>query len=116
LTLFKNAQKECEPTEISKKILFKTIGQNCISEQNTFPKQEITIYPNPFTNRITILNANTILKLKIYNSKGSLIKSISTTPDSKKEISLDETPPGIYFIQCIDANNKTKILRIIKSE
>lgn len=52
------------------KIQFKTIGQNCISEQNTFPKQEITIYPNPFTNRITILNANTILKLKIYNLKG----------------------------------------------
>ena len=107
---------ECEPTEISKKIQFKTIGQNCISKQNTYQKQEITIYPNPFTNRITILNANNILKLKIYNSKGNLIKSISTTPDSKKEISLDETPPGLYFIQCTDANNNTEIFRMIKSK
>ncbi|MBK9282754.1 MAG: SBBP repeat-containing protein [Sphingobacteriaceae bacterium] len=61
--------------------------------------KEILIYPNPFTNIITIMNSGIIeLPVNIYDVLGSLIYS-SNILIGKSEIDLTERPCGIYFIR-----------------
>ena len=81
------------------------------------------IYPNPFTDIITI-NINTelleteILHIEVFNQLGSKVRTIqSTSKNSQIEINLSGVLPGMYFIR-IDASKNTEfngaVLKAIK--
>lgn len=73
------------------------------------PDNSITVYPNPFKERISIKANSThreVASVKIYNLKGQLVKNFATTEFHNSELSWDgrdnqnrELASGIYLIR-----------------
>lgn len=84
-----------------------------VNEQNNLQVKEITIYPNPFKNLITIsyvLNEPTQVVLKIFNSYGDLIAEPvhAYQVEGKHQVKWNARGlvEGIYYYR-IQAGNKT---------
>jgi len=74
----------------------------------------ITLYPNPFTEKITISYPNSNYEIKISNSLGQEIANFSNLENSKTII-LKTLKSGIYFVQIVNhKNNYLKTFKIIK--
>ncbi|MCF8351008.1 MAG: choice-of-anchor D domain-containing protein [Bacteroidales bacterium] len=75
-------------------------------ELETFPEEltgneiRIKIYPNPSTGRYTIdfLDEELSGQLAVFNFQGNLLDTYHFSEQSKLQISLDEFPNGIYFL------------------
>lgn len=78
-------------------------GTTNISEQPS-DKNIIIIYPNPSTGNFTITFSEIINQahIKIYNLPGDVIFEEFTLNESKKEITLNHIPQGIYFVHVFD--------------
>lgn len=72
---------------------------------------DLKIYPNPFTDVITISDTNEILNLKITDISGRVIKTIEK-PASK--INLSELTSGVYFMTIYQKGGKSQTQKIIK--
>lgn len=66
---------------------------------------EMTIYPNPFNEKITVVFKGNPELFQIYNVLGSVIYS-SVIKESKTEIDLSDQAKGIYFIKAGSLNKK----------
>jgi len=88
-----------------------TITQNAVdctglsTEAST--KEDLSIYPNPFQAKITIISAKNVVAW-IYNSIGSLILE-QKLESERNEIDLSKEPNGIYFVKV-----GTQVKKIIK--
>lgn len=73
----------------------------------------VTLYPNPTDSKIQINAEHRIETLKCFQSNGQLV--FETTPESKQfELSVQELPNGVYFIQTSDELGFVSQLRFIK--
>jgi hypothetical protein len=83
------------------------------TENNTIAENDITIFPNPINSSFKINSSinleNTTLKL--YNTLGSLVKTILIKRPQIFNIS--ELSKGVYFLK-LDANNNNKIQKTYK--
>lgn len=61
-------------------------------------KQEISIYPIPFSNSLTIISNEINQPILIYNALGSIVYS-STIQNAKAEINLSNQAAGIYYLK-----------------
>lgn len=76
--------------------------------ENEFSETSISLYPNPFTNKITLVVGEAKQNLiQVYNSLGMLI--YTSVIKEKTEINLTQQPSGIYFVRI-----GTEIKKIIK--
>jgi hypothetical protein len=66
--------------------------------KNATNAAQVIVYPNPFTNKITIASNTTRETIRIYNTLGSIIYN-SIPGNEKTEIDLSDQPSGIYFIK-----------------
>ena len=84
-------------------------------------KEEVLIYPNPTDGDITVVwnnNYDKGLTLTIYNSVGSLVKTVQVPPQVNEiTVDLGDTKPGIYLLQLRDNMNGILIntSRVIKN-
>lgn len=77
--------------------------------------ERITIYPNPFTNEITILNENgDNYSVAIYNIAGELVFSENDISGTTKNLSIGHLTNGVYFLVCRFSSGKTYSTPIIK--
>lgn len=58
---------------------------------------QISFYPNPAHNYITIKNSDNIISINIHNIKGKLVKT-ANIHNGTQQISISDLNPGIYFI------------------
>ena len=84
---------------------------------DTIPdKMNITVYPNPFTNEVTIKSENSgdiIGKtIKLYDATGKLFVTL-TIQSQKTVIPLSNFPAGIYFIK-IEGMKAPGVFKLIK--
>jgi len=83
---------------------------SALSVDNVTPIGEITLYPNPSSDRVFIKNNNQLInEVWIYDVTGRLISSQSV---SNQAIDLTNLKAGIYFIKPNNLN--TKSFQIIK--
>lgn len=61
-------------------------------------RADITVYPNPFSNKINIISNGSKELVEIFNAIGSVIYS-SITHSEKTEIDMNNQSNGIYFIR-----------------
>lgn len=61
--------------------------------------KNITFYPNPANNYITIRNTADIISIKIHDVKGILVKTIDIQ-NGNQQIDISDLNAGIYFIEC----------------
>ncbi|WP_284464404.1 fibronectin type III domain-containing protein [Chryseobacterium sp.] len=74
-------------------------------------KHDIIIYPNPFTDTITISGEQELKSLSIYDASGKIVKEVRS---SEKTISLHELNSGMYMIKLIMKNGSSKIIKAVK--
>jgi hypothetical protein len=89
-----------------------TLAVTAISK-NTFLQNNLSIYPNPFSDKINIDNQSGLsLTIDIIDLKGKLIK---TTQSNQINIGMDlnELTPGIYFITVSNESEKATF-KIVK--
>lgn len=73
--------------------------------------KELNILYDSQSQQITILNANDISTINIYNSQGKLIKSQKIVDE---RISISQFQKGLYIIELVQENQQVKRLKIIK--
>ncbi|MFL9833578.1 T9SS type A sorting domain-containing protein [Chryseobacterium terrae] len=78
---------------------------------NDLKLNDFKIYPNPFTDIITISETDDIQNLKITDVSGRLIKTIEK---ASSKINLNDLKPGIYFITFKQKDGKSQTIKAIK--
>ena len=74
--------------------------------------EKITVYPNPFTNQITVkLSSLENAKVEIYNLIG---EKVYDSPFSHEVLQLNGLASGAYLLKTIQKNNTVSITKIIK--
>lgn len=77
-----------------------------------FDTNELSVYPNPVQNNLTITNISTIDSVTIFSILGQEVKSQKVNA-LKVEINTSELSNGIYFVKVI-ADGKEKTVKIVK--
>jgi hypothetical protein len=79
-------------------------------------KLELTAYPNPTTNFLT-LNVGkaelSTLRFQLYDISGKLIESRKIV-SSTETIGMENLPSAIYFLKVVNNNKEVKTFKIIK--
>jgi len=99
------AQGVQQPYEIST-----TVGIN-----ETAINLELSVYPNPTTNYLTLKVEETEgLTFQLYDLQGKVIES-KPVNNTSTNISLEEQPSAIYFLNALKNNQLLKTFKIIKN-
>lgn len=98
-----------------------------IGDRNWFPNyistgviskkfNEISIYPNPVTNKLYINLGKTINvdRIALYDITGKIIKSINNIERNEVSMDVNNVLPGMYLIKLFDGNTSVGARKIIK--
>ena len=77
----------------------------------TATKHDFTIYPNPFTDVVTILGDAQLQSVSVYDASGKMVKEIKS---SEKTVSLHDLNSGMYMIKLTMKNGTSKTVKAIK--
>jgi N-acetylmuramoyl-L-alanine amidase/Secretion system C-terminal sorting domain len=88
-----------------------------ITSINDIQKENLSVYPNPFTNNITLtLNIANQVNLTLFDVEGRMVLTQNTTPKNK-QIQLDlikyKLNSGLYLLK-VTSENITQTIRLIK--
>lgn len=75
---------------------------------------ELSLYPNPISNRFFIKNSSLIHALRIVDVNGKVHHNQTAINNSVVEVSLQHLPTGIYFVRIEDEFNNKIYKKIIK--
>jgi len=80
-----------------------------------FGQQQYAVYPNPVKDNFTInvKGSGDVLKVKVINVIGQLVKEAEANNTDQLNIDLQNVPAGIYYVQIIRAD-KVCVQKIIK--
>lgn len=73
-------------------------------------ESKISLYPNPAKDKVFIRHQEKLNQVKVYNTNGALVKSISDF-DNGSAINISDLPAGVYLVQ---VNNETQSFKLIK--
>ena len=72
-----------------------------------YGQQQFAVYPNPTngTFNINVKSSGDVLKVKVINVIGQLVKEVEATQTNELQIDLQNQPSGIYYVQITRADN-----------
>lgn len=87
-------------------------GMSTVSAVET--ANEISAYPNPARESITITNINNVTKIEISNILGQVVSSYANLPKDMVTLKLNGFNKGIYFISLIEKDRIVKTMKFTK--
>lgn len=75
--------------------------------------EKVALYPNPFTNTLTIDNLENVSEVIVSNVLGQRVMTLDQV-DRKMVVSTSDLETGVYFITIVDNNNNTRTERMVK--
>ena len=84
-----------------------------LSSENINFSDEILIYPNPFSDFLTIDSKIKITEISISNILGQNIESFEISNNISK-LNLENLKPGLYFIRLMNENEIIETIKIVK--
>jgi len=90
--------------------------QNVILGTNDITAQvSISIFPNPFTDRITLEAKNvSLIGIEIYNVLGKKVREIKQNIGDETTIDVSSLTSGVYLLKATDSKNNVTTKKIIK--
>lgn len=88
-----------------------------LSNEEVVFDSEISIYPNPAKDKLTIetFQDHRNIRIAVYNILGELKKTLDLhNPKRKQEISLTGLTSGMYFLKLSNSQSLSKVYKIIK--
>lgn len=81
-------------------------------EETVTNTQNVNVYPNPFSNQITVSSETGLQKIELFHANGQVIENVSV---SGKEFTLETSQlmNGVYFLQVTNLEGM-EIIKIIK--
>jgi pimeloyl-ACP methyl ester carboxylesterase len=89
--------KQTEVSKTDNRIVIRTDAESTNVSSNRF-ENNISIYPNPVKDVVTIKAVDDIQKIEIINSKGQVVKMI-TAESNQITVDLSIVPKGLYFVK-----------------
>jgi Leucine-rich repeat (LRR) protein len=88
----------------------KTLGTSI----NPFNKGFNRIFPNPFTNTLTVQNAKDVKRISFLNLLGQTMLEIHTSGQETVAISTAELPKGLYMVRFTGENGEGIVRTLVK--
>ena len=89
------------------------VSVGTVSARNELAKGDITVYPNPTTDKFMLKNVQGISSLEIYNIAGKKMKSIPVS--AGREYWVNDLRNGLYVVRFLDKKDKVvKVVRLSK--
>lgn len=79
----------------------------------TYEGANISVYPNPANDVLTISTTQDLQNLSIVDLSGQIVKEVNTIGFSSAQVSTSDLKNGVYFVQILDASNRTGIQKIV---
>ena len=86
--------------------------KNCISTKDATGKNEITVFPNPANDRITIQSATEIVKVELFNTAGQKVME-KTASGNEVVMEILEISAGEHSLKVFTADKKHRIFKIL---
>ncbi|MEX1193165.1 MAG: T9SS type A sorting domain-containing protein [Brumimicrobium sp.] len=83
-----------------------------LSVSNQQAQNAVSIYPNPFTNKLSIVNLKDFQSLKVIDVTGKVVKEMNISEPSI-QLNAEKWEKGIYFLQ-MNKNGKSHTFKLIK--
>jgi len=96
--LFLESCNEERSTPVNSTPIQQSITEDELLFENEISPNEILIYPNPTNATFFIQNIKEQFNLKIYTSRGVLVKSFVLQPNQKVEISTEGWSKGLFYL------------------
>jgi len=80
---------------------FEELSEQCLTATHGVleQKMEVSVYPNPFANKLNVLSNRTISgTIYILNNSGQIVRIIISQEGRTQEINLEYLPQGIYYL------------------
>jgi hypothetical protein len=96
--------------------IFGSPGSDC-SGSSIQAKSDLTtnihLFPNPATEQVTINNQSGLVKMRIYDMKGSLVKEVELEKGNTT-VSISDLKSGMYYVQYLDIKlNRSAFQKLI---
>jgi len=84
------------------------------SALETNRSQEVSVYPNPARNTLTVHSTSAVKRIEMYNMSGQIAYSLNSLFSDEVLIDVSQLKEGIYFLRITEENNTVSSHRIIK--
>jgi PKD repeat protein len=74
----------------------------------------LTVYPNPFKNSITIKNADGVVRATVTNLIGQTIMEVNLNGSNIESFSADQLVKGVYLLTLYNKSGEKQIRKIVK--
>lgn len=91
--------------------------ENTLSMHEFLTRQELKVYPNPFSQKIKIevSHQSHIKSVKLFNSIGRLVHS-DIVNDSSLQLNCAFLPSGLYLLEVTDSEGNVKRKKLLKTD
>ena len=91
------------------------ISDDILNTAETAFSKEVTVFPNPASERVVIARANTSEKtsISLYDVMGRTVKRFGFK-EKEFQFSVEELPPGIYYLKISEGKKQTSKKLIVK--
>lgn len=73
----------------------------------------VSLFPNPVRDKLTILSKEPVLQYRIYDMKGALVSQMAGLSEKNPEIDVDALPVGTYVI-CLTFGDTVQTMKFVK--
>lgn len=93
---------------------FEENGGNLYLSADKIEIPNVTIYPNPAVNQVTISTSQKVSSIELYSTSGKLVLEQNGLNTNHWDLDMQHKIPGIYFLKVKFQNNRQNTYKIIK--
>ncbi len=83
-------------------------------DQQELPLQSVHLWPNPVTDRLSVLSTEIITGIEIFDARGMQVKKSENLNSLTQDIQTTDLPSGVYLLRYKTATGNTSMQRFVK--